>query len=164
MALLSMPVTRVLSEIKAEHKALTSLAARLSIAQITERPGGQWSAVDLINHITAWQANALKVAQLAATPDAPPIEPDLSAGRILGIDADRFNADLLVRHQDGALDEALAWHYQVHTELLTALLAVPPDRLFGGPGPHGASRWYAVPAITHSRAHRLDFERRYFPS
>ena len=59
------PLVRLFSDIEEEHRALTSLLARLSIDRLTERPGGQWSAIDLLVHITAWQENALKVARQA---------------------------------------------------------------------------------------------------
>jgi hypothetical protein len=159
--MLSEPIVRILADIDAEHRALTSLMARLSVAQITARPGGEWSAIDMLNHITAWQANALQVAHLQAAADAPEIEPDQGTSRLLGLDTDQFNADLLTSHRDWTLAQALAWHNRVHADLLAALAALPPERLLGGSGPHGTRRWVALPAILHPRAHRLEFERRW---
>ena len=154
------PLVRLFSDIEEEHRALTSLLARLSIDQLTERPGGGWSAIDLLVHITAWQENALKVARQQATPGAPELDPAGGAGRALGLDTDAFNAALLDSHRDWTLDRALAWHNQVFAALRAALATLPPARLLGGPGPYGARIWFSRPALLHSRDHRLEFERR----
>lgn len=156
----SEPITRLLADIEEEHHALTALMARLPLAWLTQRRDGQWSAIDLLVHITAWQANALLVAQRLAAPDAPALAGDPTPGQVLGLDANRFNADLLVSHRDWTIDRALAWHNQVFADLMRALATLPADRLLGGSGPHGAQRWYACPALVHSREHRLDFEQR----
>jgi hypothetical protein len=160
MVIESEPVVRILAEIEEEHRALTTLIAVLPIDRLTERSDGQWSAIDLLNHITAWQANALTIARQQAAPDAPELDPALGAGRVLGLDAERFNAELLASHRDWTLDQALAWHNHVFAELKAALAALPPARLLGGPGPHGARLWYARPALLHAREHREEFQRR----
>lgn len=154
------PIIRILAEIEAEHRALTALMARLTPAQIDARPAGGWSAVETLIHITAWQANALRVARDQAAPDAPPLDPEVGPGRILGLTTDDVNDDLLTTHRHWTLDQALAWHNRVNDELRRALVVLPPRRLLGGSGPHGACRWYGQPAITHSRAHRLELEKR----
>ena len=160
--LASEPLVRIFAEIEEEHHRLTALASRLSAAQIGGRPGGAWSAIDTIIHITAWQEHARRVAVAQAAPDAPEIDPEVSAGRVLGIDGHAFNAGLLDSHRDWTLDQALAWHNQVHSALRAALGRLPSARLLGGPGPHGARTWYGRPAIVHAREHRLDLERRLF--
>jgi hypothetical protein len=159
MGVVSNPIIRILAEIKEEHQALTTLMASLTPTQITKDLPGLGTAVDVLNHITAWQANALRIAKMQAAPDAPEFEPDQSSSQILGLDVDQFNAELRASHQDWTLDQALAWHNQVHTDLLTTLATLPPARLLGGSGPYGARRWYVRPAITHSREHRLELER-----
>lgn len=160
MVIESEPVVRILSEIEEEHHALTALIAMLPVNQLTERPGGHWSAIDLLTHITAWQANALTIARQQAAPDAPELDPALGPGRVLGLDTAQFNAELLASHRDWTLDQALAWHNHIFAELMAALAALPPERLLGGPGPHGARMWYARPALLHAREHREEFQRR----
>lgn len=159
MVIQSEPMVRILAEIETEHHELTGLIARLPMDRISRRVGGHWSAVDLVAHITAWQANALRVAELQAAPDAPEVDPALSPGRILGLDTNRFNDDLLVTHRDWSLDQALAWHNEISRKLRLALAALPPSRLLGGSGPFGSRMWYGRPAIIHSREHRQEFER-----
>lgn len=156
----SEPIVRVLSEIDEEHKAVTSLLAFLSLDQLTERRGDQWSAVDLLIHLTYWQENALKVARQQAAPDAPEVDPTLGAGRLLGIETDAANAEVLDRHRDWTLDQALGWYNRVYADLRAALAVLPSSRLIGGTGPRGARMWYARPALLHSREHRREFEQR----
>ena len=160
MAIQSAPMVRILAEIEREHRALTSLMARLSPTQLTQGPPGGWSAIDTLNHVTAWQANALRIAESQAAPDAPELDPSLTPGRVLGIDVERFNADIQAQHGQISLDEALGWHNRVHMALLKALVSLPPKRVLGGPGPHGAQMWYARPAIIHTREHRQELEAR----
>jgi hypothetical protein len=154
------PITRLLADIEEEHHALTALMARLPLDWLAERRNGQWSAIDLLVHITAWQANALTIAHRLAAPGAPALVDDPMPSQALGLDTHQFNADLLESHRDWTIDQALAWHNQVFADLLRALATLPPNRLLGGGGPHGAQRWFARPALTHSREHRLDFEQR----
>jgi hypothetical protein len=154
------PLVQIFSDIEEEHRALTSLLARLPIERLAERSGGQWSAIDLLTHITAWQENALQVARQQAAPGAAELDPAVGAGRVLGLDTDSFNAGLLETHRDWTLDRALAWHNQVFASLRAALATLPPASLLGGPGPHGSRIWYARPALLHSRDHRQEFERR----
>lgn len=156
----SEPIVRLLSEIEEERKALTALIAMLTVDQLTGRPGGQWSAIDLLTHITAWQAHALTVARQQAAPDAPEVDPAVGPGRILGINADIDNAATLAAQRDTTLDQALARYHEIYHALRAALVALPPSRLLGGPGPRGARLWYARPALLHSREHRQAFQQR----
>lgn len=156
----SQPVVGILAAIEREHRALTSLMARLSLEELTARAGDGWSAIDTLNHITAWQENALRVAQGQAGPAAPEVDPSLGVGRILDLDVESFNAEILTQHRQRSLAEALDWHKRVHAALLKALAVLPPERLLGGPGPHGARQWLARPAIVHAREHRQELEAR----
>ncbi len=53
----------------------------------------------------------------------------------------------------------LAWSEDVNAELLEALARLPMQRLFGGPGPHGARPRYWMPAVIHTGGHRRQLER-----
>jgi hypothetical protein len=156
----SEPLVRVFSDIDEEHKAVTALIAMLTIDQLSRRPDGQWSAIDLLTHLTAWQAHALTVARQQAAPDAPDLDPALGAGRILGIDADADNAATLAANRDITLDQALARYNETYAALRAALVTLPPARLLGGPGPHGTRIWFVRPALLHSREHRQAFQQR----
>jgi hypothetical protein len=52
----------------------------------------------------------------------------------------------------------------VHEELLSALAALPEERLLGGRGRHGARRWCALPAMSHPLEHRNQLQRRFTDS
>jgi hypothetical protein len=153
MVLASQPLVRILQEIEAEQRALTTLLVRLTPDQLTDWSGG-WSPVDTLNHITAWKENALRVARSQAAPDAPALDPEARVGQILGLDTDRFNDESTRRHQAKSLAEALDWSNDVHRALLDALVRLPVDRVLGGSGPYGARLWYARPGIGHVREHR----------
>lgn len=149
----------ILDEIVAEHRAWVRLVVGLDPERVTRRLEDGWSAVDYLVHVTAWRENALVVARRLADPDEPDPGPTRGAGRILGIDVDRFNAETLASHRGWDLDRALAWSEQVDSDLREALAALPADRLLGGPYRHGARRWYWRPGVVHPREHRGRLER-----
>jgi hypothetical protein len=160
MVIRSDPTVRIFAEIDEEHSAITSLVASLPLDMISSRKGGHWSAIDLLTHLTVWQAKALEIARQQAQPDAAPLDPAIGPGRVLGLDTDAHNAETLAERRAWTLDQALAWYNQVYADLRLALAEVPASRLLGGPGPHGAQMWYARPALLHSRGHRQEFEQR----
>ena len=158
MLIASLPVKRIFGEIQNEHRAFTRLVTQLPVRQLDQSLPGIGRPVDVLVHVTAWQANALQVALAQAKPDAPEIDPEAGVGQLLGLDTDRFNADLRASRRGWLLDRALHWSNQVHVELVNALTAIPDGRLLGGSGPYGARRWYARPCITHPRAHREELQ------
>lgn len=72
----------------------------------------------------------------------------------LHINVDQFNADIFSAHQRWTSERALEWSERVTSELLAALGKLPPERLLGGSGRHGARMWYGMPAFVHSRGHQ----------
>ncbi len=67
------------------------------------RPGGGWSAVDSLIHITSWKENALRVRQ-QAEPEAPDPGPTKGAAGVLHISIDRFNEETLAARRDWTPD------------------------------------------------------------
>jgi hypothetical protein len=153
-------IEHILAEIESEHQVLTKLLSGLPACQVSSRAGDEWSAVDALVHITAWQNNALEIARLQAAPDAPDLNPRSSPAGILRLNVDQFNEKVFNAHRDWGLDQAMAWHNATHADLQSALAALPPERLLGGPGKHGARMWYWRPAVVHSREHRHRIEKR----
>lgn len=150
---------RILADVGAEHRAWMGLMGRLSPEEATARPKDGWSAVDALVHVTAWKENAAKVARLQAEPGAAEIDPNQGSAGALGINVDAFNAEVFEAHRDWAPERAVAWSEQIHRELLSALSALPEERLLGGRGRHGARRWCSLPAMSHPREHLNEVER-----
>jgi hypothetical protein len=147
-------ISLILVDIKTQQQAWREFLTSLSTEQATEPADGSWSAIDTLIHITAWVENGLQVAHLQARPDEPDPGPTRGPAGHPHINVDRFNADVFSAHQGWTREQALEWSDQVGNELLTALTGLPPERLLGGAGCHGARMWYWMPAFIHSRGHR----------
>jgi hypothetical protein len=153
-------IETILASADAEHRTWLDMVERLSQADAEARPGGQWSALDMLLHVASWKENAMKAARLQAEPGAPTLEPDQGVAGTLGIDVDDFNEEFMATHRDRSREEALAWSAHVHAGLKEALVLVPPERLLGGTFEHGARRWYWRPAVVHPIEHRVELEAR----
>jgi hypothetical protein len=127
--------------------------------EATRRGRDRWSAVDTLNHVTAWKENCLRVAHMQAVSGTPPVDASLGSASILGLDVDTFNAETLDRLKEATLAAAISWTDQIHRELRGALEGLPPDRLIVPDGPHGIVGWLLLPAIEHPPEHRLRLER-----
>lgn len=140
----------VFEGLEEEHRALIELLEGLPQKVALERPGGEWSAVDSLIHVTSWKENALRIARQQAEPGAP--DPGLTKGPagVLHVNVDRFNAEALAARSDWSLRQALIWANEVHRDLLEALHRLPEERLLGGRGRHGARMWYWMPGFIHS--------------
>lgn len=141
---------RIFADLEDEHRAFIELVASLPEADALDRPGGEWSAVDSLVHITSWKENALRVARQQAEPDAPDPGPTRGPGGVLHINVDRFNAEVLAARRDWSAQQALAWANDVHRDLIEALRRLPEERVLGGRGRHGARMWYWMPGFIHS--------------
>jgi hypothetical protein len=151
----------ILAEIESEHLTLIQLLSGLSVDQALSRPpSDEWSAVDVLIHITAWQDNALQIARLQAMPNAPVLNPRSSPAGILRINVQQFNKEVSLSHRDWTLEQAIAWHNQINNDLRSALANLPCGQVLSGIGKSGACMWYWRPAVIHSREHRHALERR----
>jgi hypothetical protein len=158
MSFLGGPLDAILAEIGAAHRTWLDFVSSMAPDNATKRRGGSWSVVDALVHVASWKENALRVARLQSAPEAVEIGPDVGPSVALGIDVDGFNAEFMAAHADWTLDQSVEYGQRVHDELLEALTAVPSDRLFGGPWPHGASRWYWRPGVVHPAEHLAEFK------
>jgi hypothetical protein len=142
-----MPHTRaeVIKRAEREFKLLDRLVGKLTPAQWKKRvPRGEtrdpWTVKDALAHITYWKSGVT----LAAKGERMPPEESR-----LNINA--RNRVVYLRWKRRSPKEVLAWHRQVHRDLLKALRAAP-------------ARWFARPsrgpdwpfdADGHSAAHRV---------
>lgn len=125
--------------------------------------GGQgrtetWSALETLVHVTSWKENALRIARDQARRRAPRIEGARGPAGVLHIDVDRFNHEVQAAHRGWTRKQVVEWSERVHRDPLSALAALPRDRLIGGRGRHGAFMWYWMPALIHSAGHRREAE------
>jgi hypothetical protein len=152
-------VPKILDAMDDEHRLWIALVGDLGEFEATRRAGTRWSPVDTLNHVTAWNMNALRVATSQATADAPPLNPSVGSATILGLDVDDHNAEILARRRDWSLAQTLAWAEEVHRDLRMAVEVLPSDRVVAPDGPHGIVGWLLLPAIEHPPEHRLRLER-----
>src|SRR5574337_332560 len=107
MVVQSEPIVSILNEIESEHIALTKLLNGLSADQVSSHLDDDWSAIDVIVHITAWQDNALQIARSQAAPQAPALNPRSSPAGILRLNVQRFNDALFASHHDWTFDQEI---------------------------------------------------------
>ncbi len=95
----------------------------LSDTQMTE-PGvtGDWSAKDILAHVTIWEEEALKYLPLIIDGANPP----RYAVQYGGIDA--FNALMLAKRRNLSLSQALAQLGETHDRLLHYVESVPEEQ------------------------------------
>jgi hypothetical protein len=147
-----MPHTRaeVIRRANREFKLLDRLVSRLTAAQWKKpvpraETKDAWTVKDSLAHITHWKA----AVTLSARGERKPPEER-------GLDITKGNRLVYLRWRKRSAKEVLAWHRQVHADLLVALRAAPDD-------------WYSRPSRSanwpfdldgHSAEHRLkDIER-----
>ncbi len=160
MAAQSESIRSILAEIESEHQVLIQLLNGLSTDQASSRPNGEWSAIDVLIHITAWQEQALRIARLQATPDASALNPRSGPAGVLHVNVQQFNDEMFLSHHDWTFGQAMAWHNQINADLRLALETLPSERVQSGIGKYRACMWYWRPAVIHSREHRHALERR----
>ncbi len=116
----------VLRRIAAAWDELGATVAPLSEAQMTARPGGQWSVKDNLAHLAEWEGRV--IALLAW--DQPTLEylglpPDTPEGE----DTANINAIIWERHKDDPLPDVLERWRGTHAELLRTLEPFTYQRL-----------------------------------
>ena len=153
-------IKNILAEIELEYQTWLDLIYGLTEEQITSQLEDDWSVVETLIYITAWQANALHITQQQADSDALRLNPHGSPAGILRINVDKFNQEIFDFHRDWSLDQALSWYKETNASLRSALMILPSDRLFVKLDQQAACMWFWRPAVIHSREHRHALERR----
>jgi hypothetical protein len=153
------PRGRILASLEESHRAWQDYVMSLPAEAATRRPEGGWSPVDAWIHVTAWKANALAVAQLAADPDAG-IDPTKGAAGNLHLDVDAFNDRMLVERAGWTPEQALDWANEVDGGLRLAIGALAPELLLRHPGGAEVAAWCARPLMVHPGEHLEDLRGR----
>jgi hypothetical protein len=140
----------VIERVKQEFKRLDKLVAALSDPD-WERPVPRpeakdaWTVKDALAHITFWKADAARSARRQRRP------PELQ-----GLNTTEQNRLVYLRWRDRSPQELLAWHRQVHQEVLAALKAAP-EPWFSG---RERNQEWPYDLDGHSADHRVnDIER-----
>jgi len=117
--------------------------------------------VDALVHVTAWQENALKIANGQKDPQALIPDAQFGPSRVLNIDFEEFNQRIFESHRDWSMEQALVWFESINTSLRSALKELPIERLYADANKRAPFNWFWRPAIVHAREHRLDIENRF---
>lgn len=140
----------VIERMDREFKLLDQMVENLAIEdwdRLLIRPETKdpWTVKDALAHITHWKAD---VARSASRQRRPPEE--------RGLETNAANHLIYLRWHDHAPGEVLAWHRQVHADVLAALRAAP-DEWFSG---RERRREWPYDLEGHSAYHRVnDIER-----
>ena len=134
----------VLGRARREFARLDGLVRRLRPAdwrRRVPRPPGRdpWTVKDALAHIVYWKAHTARVMRGERRP------PELR-----GLDVNQINRLVFARWRRRHPREVLAWHRQVHQEVLQAL-AVAPTATFSR---RGRSAAWPADLDGHSAAHR----------
>jgi Mycothiol maleylpyruvate isomerase N-terminal domain len=148
------------------HRSVRALVARLTMAEL-ERPGtiggGDWSARDLVGHLTAWEEHALAALDAWRAGRGAPIQRAL---REQGLNA--VNAATAAADRRRASGEVLRRSDAIHGRLIEALGAIPdatwrepPTRRSRRPLGEVVGSILGGPAgpFSHAAAHLPDLER-----
>ncbi|MBL7486848.1 TIGR03084 family protein [Frankia sp. AgB1.9] len=125
---MAVDVAALAEDLAAQTASLTAMLDGLSEAAWHQpTPAAGWDVLDQVTHLAFWD----EIATLAAT-DPARFETRRQALVALGPDF----VDVVARQsRDRTGAQALAWFTRTRGELLTALLAVPPDRRLPWFGP-----------------------------
>jgi len=128
-----------------EFEQLDALVARLrpeDWERRVPRPKTRdpWTVKDSVAHVLFWKANAARVLRR----EPPPPEER-------GLEYPQLNRIMYQRWRDRPVADVVAWHRQVHEEVLAALAAAPDDWFSG----RERSPQWPADLDGHSAAHRL---------
>ncbi|HEX5435883.1 MAG TPA: DinB family protein [Gemmatimonadaceae bacterium] len=117
-----MNVQQVLARLDAAWRDFEAAYAGLSEAQLLT-PGvtGQWSARDIIAHVTWWEEEALKHLPLVREGGRPPRYSATYGG------IDTFNALMTEQRRDLSLADVLRQHDEVHARLIRYVRSAPDE-------------------------------------
>lgn len=153
------PRPRILASLEESHRAWQDYVMSLPAEVATRRTEGDWSPVDAWIHVTAWKANALAVARLAADPDAG-IDPTKGAAGNLHLDVDEFNERLLAERAGWTPEQVHAWANEVDGGLRQAMGALAPELLLRQAGGREVAAWCARPLMVHPGEHLTELRGR----
>jgi hypothetical protein len=113
---------QLLQRLDREWALLKEAYAGLSDSQMAE-PGimGDWSAKDILAHVTTWEEEALKYLPLILQGQKPPRYKDLYGG------LDAFNAQTSARKRGLSLAEVLRQMDEIHHRLVDYVAAAPGE-------------------------------------
>lgn len=148
------------------HASVRALVAQLTPAEL-ERPatigGGDWSARELVGHLTAWEEHALAALDAWRAGRGAPIQQALREQGLTAVNAATAAAD-----RRRATGEVLRRSDAIHAGLIAALQAIPdstwlepPTRRSRRPLGEVVGSILGGPAglFSHASAHLPDLER-----
>ena len=154
----------LMREVRASWDELDGVVRGLSDADFRRRVPGMgegadtWTVKDVVAHLAAWRRNAERVAALQSR--RPSRRLNAFPGAVLGLRTGEFNAALLERWQDRSIDEVLMEHRQSFRALMSAVEALPVDRLLS----RKRTVLWLTPVIGHPRSHLPDIRAALAPS
>jgi hypothetical protein len=107
------------------HREVHSLLAGISMEELEEPAtigGGEWSAKDLVGHLTTWEEIALTSVEEWREGERPAIEETFAAAA-----GDDLNADEVARRSVVAAPQILEQFDEVHRRLTAMLRSVTAD-------------------------------------
>ena len=115
--------SRALRTLEEEHESVRELAERLGDEDF-ERPatigGGDWSAKDLLGHLTSWEEHALEALRAWLEGEPAPI---LRALRVFGLNA--VNAETVAADRDRSSATVRRRFDDIHRRLVTEIRSMP---------------------------------------
>ena len=131
-----------------------SLAADDQDRPVFTGEGPGWRIRDLIAHYAYWQTLAARSAEKMATDRMP--GPDVRFRQYLGIpeELDEMNDGNFRAWRERTVTEALDALRAANDRLITAIEALPADRVVTGTGAEDFHRHFWQPGVNHLRQHR----------
>ena len=117
--------TKMLEKIQVEREILKVALVQISEEQIAkELVQNEWTAKDILAHITAWDRQLLNWLSTAAQDEPPEIMPE---GYDTWDDLDRFNKQIDIENRDRSMADIQADFDRIYQQLLAELRALPDD-------------------------------------
>jgi uncharacterized damage-inducible protein DinB len=143
---------------KQSHEALNAVIARFSDEALSKPGGeGEWTIIEEMAHIAAWDSWAKKVVELRFTQDEIPREMVEDARN-----PDPFNARAAAAWKGYTPSQARAAFLQAYQDLMNFVEHAPEDKLFRQiPRPNGKTTTPAASLkalIGHNNEHRARLE------
>lgn len=115
---------QLLDKIDAAWSAFRESSAGLDNARMTQAGvTGDWSVIDILGHVTAWEEEALKHLPHILEGKRPPKYADLYGG------IDAFNALKTAENRGRSLAEVVARFEQVHARLVAYIETAPDEQI-----------------------------------